>query len=79
MNRDNKDFLEVKEPKKGTSYKDIAELLSFILGGFITYELFRSKFFICDNWLQVVLIAILCTVCLYNLIINICRAIAKDK
>ena len=81
MDNQNKDRLEVKEVKenKGISFRGTTELLSFILSGLITYNLFKAEFFICDNWIQIIIVAIFCTFSFYAFIFGLCKFIVKNS
>lgn len=82
---DNKELLEVKEKpvkkenKRGLNFRDMTAFLSFILGGVATYELFKTNFFICDNWIQVIVIAIVSTIFLFRVIYSLCKQIVKNS
>lgn len=79
---DNKEILENVETKetkenKGISFRGTTELLSFILGGLITYDLFKLDFFICDNWAQIILVAVFCTFSIYAMLFKFCKFLVK--
>ena len=78
---DNKEILEVKETKenKGISFRGTTELLSFILGGLITYNLFNLDFFICDNWAQIILVAVFCTLSISAMFFSFCKWLVKNS
>ena len=81
MDNQNKDRLKVKEVKenKGITYKGITELLSFVISCLITHDLFIAKFFICDNWIQIVIVSIFCVISFYALIFGLCNYLVKNS